>query len=89
MIEGACRFCASAGGSVPLGVGESEVTEDDMWVVAVAMAIAPCITVSELRREPDCGVDGASSSESRLPPAAELPTAAVGPCEEASISLVF
>merc|ERR1719499_1904150 len=77
-IVGACRFCASAGGSVPLGVGESE---EDMWVVAVAMAMAPWITVSELRREPDCGVDGASSKESRLPPAAELATAAVGPFE--------
>ena len=57
-----------------------------MWVVAVAMAMAPWITVSELRREPDCGVDGASSRESRLPPAAEVATAAVGPCEKASIN---
>ena len=56
-----------------------------MCVVAVAMAMAPWITVSELRRDPDCGVDGASSRESRLPPAAEVATAAVGPCEKASI----
>ena len=65
------------------------MTEDDMWVVAVAMAMAPWITVSELRREPDCGVDGASSRESRLPPAAELATAAVGPCEKVLISISY
>ena len=59
-----------------------------MCVVAVAMAMAPWITVSELRREPDCGVGGASSRESRLPPvaaaaAAAVASAAVGPCEKA------
>ena len=63
------------------------MAEEDMWVVAVAMAMAPWITVSELRRDPDCGVDGASSKESRLPPAAELATAAVGPCRKASKSI--